>query len=107
MKKFWSGEETRRNRASRRRTLIWAEAVGSNPTSPTTHVPTLEFGMWLKRRGNRISTIERKLRYLKELSGSPSEMVTQILNKEWVDLSKSKALGQSVTIRSDILLWSF
>lgn len=105
MKRFWSFEETRRNGIDVSRFRV--KAVGSNPTSPTTHVPTLEFGMWLKRRGNRISTIERKLRYLKELSGSPSEMVTQILNKEWVDLSKSKALGQSVTVRSDILLWSF
>jgi hypothetical protein len=51
-----------------------------------------EFGVWLKNRGNRISTIERKIRYLKKLCGSLSEMITQVLNKNGVDLSRSKAL---------------
>ena len=52
----------------------------------------INFGLWLLKRGNRENTIERKLRYLKGLSGSPDEMVQQIFNKGWCDLSKSKAI---------------
>jgi integrase len=52
----------------------------------------VEFGLWLLKRGNRESTVERKLRYLKALHGSPEEMLTQALAKGWVDKSKSCAL---------------
>ena len=36
MKKFWSGEETRRNKDQHNQRLFRVKAVGSNPTSPTT-----------------------------------------------------------------------
>ena len=44
------------------------------------------------KRGNRESTIERKMRYLKTLSGSPEDMMTQALNKNWTDGVKENAL---------------
>ena len=73
--------------------------MGSNPTpctmSEPTTVPTpplIEFGLWLLRKGNRESTVERKLRYLKQLKGSPEEMVSQVLAKDWSDKCKELAL---------------
>jgi integrase len=45
------------------------------------------------KRGNRESTIERKMRYLKQLNGSPEDMMTQALNKNWTDGVKENALG--------------
>jgi len=44
------------------------------------------------QRGNRESTIERKLKYFNALRGTPDEMVTQILSSKWVDKSKKNAL---------------
>jgi integrase len=44
------------------------------------------------KRGNRESTIERKIRYLKTLNGSPQDMMTQVLNKDWTDGVKENAL---------------
>jgi integrase len=44
------------------------------------------------KRGNRESTIKRKLRYLKHLSGSLEDMTTQVLNNTWKDRVKSNAL---------------
>ncbi|MCJ7768030.1 hypothetical protein MUP79_06540 [Candidatus Bathyarchaeota archaeon] len=44
------------------------------------------------KRGNRESTIERKIRYLKQLNGSPQDMMTQVLNKNWTDGVKGNAL---------------
>ena len=49
--------------------------------------------MWLLKRGNRESTVKRKLRFLKGLHGSPEEMVLQVLSKNWVDKSKKLALN--------------
>jgi len=46
----------------------------------------------LLKRGNRESTVKRKLRFLKSLSGSPQEMMLQVLSKNWVDKSKAYAL---------------
>jgi len=72
--------------------------VGSNPTPRTNCEPTelANFGMWLLGRGNRESTVARKLRYLKSLNGSPREMIQQILRKDWCDKSKNNALDSVV-----------
>jgi len=48
--------------------------------------------MWLLKRGNRESTVKRKLKYLNGLYGSPSDMVQQVLKTSWVDKSKAMAL---------------
>jgi len=67
--------------------------VGSNPTPRTFVEPTeVNFGLWLLRRGNRESTVQRKLRFLKSLNGSVEEMVSQVLRNTWVDKSKAMAL---------------
>ena len=71
--------------------------MGSNPTPRTYSEPTvpklpLDLAMWLIKKGNRESTVKRKLRYLKQLKGSPEEMVSQVLAKNWVDKSKKNAL---------------
>jgi integrase len=44
------------------------------------------------KRGNRESTIERKIRYMKQLNGSPQDMTTQVLSKNWTDGVKENAL---------------
>jgi len=44
------------------------------------------------KRGNRESTVKRKLKYLKALKDSPQEMMGQVLSSGWVDKSKSNAL---------------
>jgi len=58
-------------------------AVGSNPTGPTITEPgtggsrLLEYGLW-PFLGNRESTVKRKLRTIKSLSGSPQDMMFQV-----------------------------
>jgi len=70
--------------------------VGSNPTPRTYTEPRevrfVQFGLWLLRRGNRESTVKRKLRYLRGLSGSVEDMAAQVLAKNWSDKSKENAL---------------
>ena len=44
------------------------------------------------RKGNRESTVERKLKYLKGLHGSLEDMKLQILSSNWSDKSKQCAL---------------
>ena len=68
-------------------------SIGSNPTPRTTLEPKeLEFGIYLLKKGNRESTVKRKLKYFKNLNGSPEQMITQILSSNWVDKSKSNAI---------------
>ena len=67
--------------------------VGSNPTGPTSTEPDthdnrlFNFGLWLLRRGNRESTIKRKMRFLKSLrslrSGDFDAMFREVLKKDW------------------------
>ena len=68
--------------------------VGSNPTGPTSTEPAtvndnrlFNFGLWLLRRGNRESTIRRKMRFLKSLrslfSGDFDAMFREVLKKGW------------------------
>ena len=52
----------------------------------------IRFGFWLLRRGNRESTVQRKLRFLKKLHGSIDDMFRQVLASEWCDKSKQYAL---------------
>jgi integrase len=52
----------------------------------------LAFGLWLLRNGNRESTVQRKLKYLKGLSGNVYDMAAQVLAKNWSDKSKACAL---------------
>ena len=72
--------------------------MGSSPTPGTRKQPpvvnqTVTFAVWLvNKKGNRESTIERKVRYLKELSGSPQDMASQVLVKSWKDGTKENAL---------------
>jgi len=71
--------------------------VGSNPTLRTVEEPAkvdlLNFGLWLKfTKGNRDSSIERKLRFFAKLSGTPTEMTKQLLSSSWCDKSKSNCL---------------
>ena len=57
----------------------------------------LNFGLWLKfTKGNRESSIVRKLRFFGKLSGTPSEMTNQILSSSWCDKSKSNCLDAIV-----------
>jgi len=51
----------------------------------------LDFGLWLIKRGNRESTVKRKLRIIKSLSGSPQDMMLQVLSKNWCDKIKAYA----------------
>ena len=44
------------------------------------------------QKGNRESTIERKLKYLKHLTGTPDDMTRQVLKGRWTDKVKSNAL---------------
>jgi len=70
--------------------------VGSSPTPRTYTEPRevrfVQFGLWLLRRGNRESTVKRKLRYFRGLSGSVEDMAAQVLAKNWSDKSKENAL---------------
>ncbi|MGB9960053.1 MAG: hypothetical protein ACPLKQ_06000 [Candidatus Bathyarchaeales archaeon] len=70
--------------------------MGSNPTPCTytepTNVKLVNFALWLRKRGNRESTIERKIKYLKALRGSVEDMFLQVLSKSWSDKSKECAL---------------
>ncbi len=53
----------------------------------------MNFGLWLKfTKGNRDSSIARKIRFFAKLSGTPSEMTNQVLNSSWCDKSKSNCL---------------
>ena len=69
-------------------------SVGSNPT-PLIFIEPLElvnFGLWLRKRGNRDSAVIRKLKFLKGLSGSVDNMVESVLKCGWSDNSKALAL---------------
>ncbi len=72
--------------------------MGSSPTPRTTSEPlevgqTVHSAVWLLNvKGNRESTKERKIRYLKHLRGSPDDMAVQVLNGKWKDKVKSNAL---------------
>ncbi len=71
--------------------------VGSTPTPGFTLLPTynsdlLGFALWLFRKGNRESTIHRKLKVLKHLKGSIEDMYRQVLASKWSDGSKEYAL---------------
>ncbi|MBS7635042.1 hypothetical protein KEJ34_06080 [Candidatus Bathyarchaeota archaeon] len=52
----------------------------------------VNFSLWLLKRGNRETTVERKLKFLKSLNGSPQEMMIQVLSKGWCDKIKAHAL---------------
>ena len=68
--------------------------MGSSPTPRTTKQPAelLNFGLWLMKRGNRESTIERKMRYLRHLTGNPQSMLEHVLTKQWTDRVKKNGL---------------
>jgi len=71
--------------------------VGSIPTpgfpiAPTYKSELLNFGLYLLRKGNRESTVRRKLKFLKKLHGSINEMFSQVLASNWCDKSKEYAL---------------
>jgi len=68
--------------------------VGSNPTPRTTTEPLelINFGLWPRKKGNRDSTIERKLRFLKSLNCSVEDMNSNVLQSAWCDKSKAMAL---------------
>ncbi|MEM3627654.1 MAG: site-specific integrase [Candidatus Bathyarchaeia archaeon] len=72
--------------------------MGSTPTpglvvEPTYRESLIKFGFWLlTNRGNRESTITKKLKIMKCLHGSPEDMFKQILSKDWCDKSKDYAL---------------
>ena len=74
--------------------------MGSNPT-PRTYIEPIavfndaklvEFGLWLLRKGNRESTVQRKLKYLKKLNYPIENMFSQVLAKNWSEKSKECAL---------------
>jgi len=71
--------------------------VGSTPTPGFSLLPTynsdlLGFALWLFKKGNRESTIHRKLKVLKHLKGSIEDMYKQVLASKWSDGSKEYAL---------------
>lgn len=71
--------------------------MGFEPTEPSlakdgSSRNLLNFGLWLRKRGNRDSTVIRKLKFLKGLSGSVDNMVETVLKCGWVDKSKAMAL---------------
>ena len=70
------------------------KALGSIPTSRAINHTLAEFGVWLVQvKGNRKCTITRKMKYFKKLSGSPREMVSQVLEvATWQDKVKDNAL---------------
>ena len=47
------------------------EPIPRTYLEPTVPKLPLDFALWLKGKGNRLNTIERKLRYLKQLEVSP------------------------------------
>ena len=60
--------------------------MGSIPTSRAIfHIlASKEFAVWLMQvKGNRDKTIVRKLKYFKKLSGTPQDMVSQVLMGNW------------------------
>ena len=71
------------------------KALGSIPTSRAIkHTLAIEeFAVWLvQTKGNRKCTILRKKKYFKKLSGSPQDMVSQVLETGWADKVKDNAL---------------
>ncbi|MEM3713919.1 MAG: site-specific integrase [Nitrososphaeria archaeon] len=44
------------------------------------------------KRGNREATIQRKIRTLKSLKGSPEDMIKEVLSKNWCDKNKQNAI---------------
>jgi len=72
--------------------------VGSTPipglvVEPTYRKELIEFGLWLlKNKGNRESTIVKKLKMMKSLNGSIEDMFSQVLSKNWCDKSKDYML---------------
>ncbi|MEM2741976.1 MAG: tyrosine-type recombinase/integrase [Nitrososphaeria archaeon] len=68
--------------------------MGSTPTPGSSIPPTelVNFGIWLLNRGNRESTVLRKLKFLKCLRGSINDMYSQVLSSNWCDKSKEYAL---------------
>ena len=62
------------------------------PIAPTYKSELLNFGLYLLRKGNRESTVSRKLKFLKKLHGSINEMFSQVLASNWCDRSKEYAL---------------
>ncbi|MEM3573723.1 MAG: site-specific integrase [Nitrososphaeria archaeon] len=52
----------------------------------------MNFALWLFKKGNRESTIHRKLKILKALKGSIEDMYHQILASKWSDGTKEYAL---------------
>ena len=76
---------------------LWSKGrVGSNPTPRAfnhTAAKMKEFAIWLLSvKGNRESTIKRKMKYFKKLYGTPQEMISQVLKGSWADKVKSNAL---------------
>ncbi|MEM2988147.1 MAG: hypothetical protein QXK26_03800 [Candidatus Bathyarchaeia archaeon] len=76
--------------------MLWRVQIHTpcTTTEPTTvrKENLVNFMPWLKKRGNRDSTIERKVKYLKALYGSVEEMLAQVLSKSWGDKSMECAL---------------
>jgi len=71
--------------------------VGSTPTPgflllPTYNSELLGFALWLFKKGNRESTIHRKLKILKYLKGNIEDMYHQILASKWSDGTKEYGL---------------
>ncbi len=74
----------------------WVQIPPSAPTKnlwKSKESDLLNFGLWLKfTKGNRDSSISRKLRFFAKLSGSPNDMTAQVLSSSWCDKSKSNCL---------------
>ena len=60
MKKFWSGEETRRNKDQHNQRLFRVKAVGSNPTSPTTSPAYEQSSLTATTRGSVLSKSDKR-----------------------------------------------
>jgi len=52
----------------------------------------VNFALWLMKRGNREATIQRKIKTLKCLKGSPEEMIREVLSRNWCDKNKQNAI---------------
>lgn len=77
--------------------ILWRRPswVQVPPPAPDANLPQnlVNFSIWLlNKKGNRESTIKRKLRYVKFFSGNLDEITNQILNCSWKDKVKSNAL---------------
>ncbi|MGB9856362.1 MAG: tyrosine-type recombinase/integrase [Caldisericum exile] len=70
-------------------TSVCSTPIPSLVVEPTCRKELVEFGIWLmKNKGNRESTITKKLKMMKQLRGSVEDMFTQVLSKNWCDKSK-------------------